>query len=291
MIKGGWNPGCFVVAVGTGCGEAHGLVWRIVGGVVITLVTTNACSWRVAGEVAVAGHTTDGCMRAIQRPYTAVIKSGRYPGCLVVTHGTVGREPGSFVIWIGGGIIIVLVTSHTGIRCIVVVTIVAGRTIIGNVGMSPNQRIIVIVYGECRGHPVRIGCMAHVAIGRNIQRQVVRIDTLVVVGLVTGHTGVRQIAVIALMTGIAVNCKVLTCKRPHGTVIESGGYPGILIVTVNTRCRELLLQVIRIYCLVIVVSVTARTGVWRIIVVALVTVIAGNTRMRTHDGVERVVQR
>jgi hypothetical protein len=30
--------------------------------------------------------------------------------------------------------------------------------------------------------------MTHVAIGRNIQRQVVRIDTLVVVGLVTGHT-------------------------------------------------------------------------------------------------------
>ena len=144
------------MAVGTGCGEAHGLVWRIVGGVVITLVTTNACSWRVAGEVAVAGYTTDGCMRAIQRPHTAVIKSGRYPGCLVVTHGTVGREPGSFVIWIGGGIIVVLVTSHTGIRCIVVVAIVAGRTVVGNRSVGSCEWIEVIVNGESSWCPTRI---------------------------------------------------------------------------------------------------------------------------------------
>lgn len=208
-----------------------------------------------------------------------------------MTHGTVGRESGSLVIGVRRGIIIGLVTTDAGVGCIVVVSIVTGCTVIGYVGMCSNQRIIVVVNRERGRHPVRIRSVTHVTVSRNIQRQVVRIDTLIVIGLVTGYTSIRQVVIIPMVTCIAVNRGMLASERPHRTVIEGGRYPGILIMTVNTRCRKLLLQVIRIYCLVIVVSVTACTGVGRIIIVALVTIIAGNTRMRTHDRVERVVER
>lgn len=208
-----------------------------------------------------------------------------------MTYCTVRRESGRFMIGIGGGVVISEVTTYTGIGRIVVVAVVTACTVIGNVGMCSQQRVIVIVNGEGCRHPVRIGRMTHIAVGRNTQRQVVRVDTLIVIPLVTRYTGIGQVIVIALVTRITVHCEVLTSERPHRTVIEGGWYPGILVVTVNTRCRKLLLQVIRIYCLVIVVGVTACTGVWRIGIVALMTIIAGYTGVRTHDGVERVVER
>ena len=159
-------------------------MWRVVGGVIVALVTAKACGGRIVGEVTVTGCTTDRGMCSIQWPYTAVVKCGGYPGSLVVTHCTIGREPGSFVIWIGGGVIVILVTTHTGIRCIVVVAVVTGCTVVGNARVCSQQRVVVVVYGECRRHPVRICGVAHIAVSRNIQRQVVGIDTLVVIGLV-----------------------------------------------------------------------------------------------------------
>jgi hypothetical protein len=89
--------------------------------------------------------------------------------------------------------------------------------------------------------------VTHFTVSRNIQRQVVRIDTLIVIGLVTDSTSIRQVVIIPMVTCIAVNRGMLASERPHRTVIEGGRYPGILIMTVDTRCRKLLLQVIRIY--------------------------------------------
>lgn len=118
----------------------------------------------------------------------------------------------------------------------------------------------------------------------------VRIDTLIVVGLVTGHAGVRQVVIITLVTGIAVHGCMLTCKRPYRTMIECGGYPGILVVTINTGSGELLLQVIRIYCLIVIVGMASRTRCRWIVVIALVTVIATHARMCPHDRIERVIE-
>jgi hypothetical protein len=137
VIEGGWYPGGFVVAVGTGCREAHGLVRWIVGGVVVALVASNAGCRRIVREVSVTGCATHGSVSSVQWPYAAVIKCGRYPGCLIVTDSTVCRKSGRLMVRIGGGIVIILVASNTGIRRIVVVTVVAGCTIIGYIGMCP----------------------------------------------------------------------------------------------------------------------------------------------------------
>lgn len=59
VVKGGRHPGCFVVTIGAGRRESHRLVRRIVGSIVIGLVTTNTCGRRVIGEIAVTGCTTD----------------------------------------------------------------------------------------------------------------------------------------------------------------------------------------------------------------------------------------
>ncbi len=69
-------------------------------------------------------------------------------------------------------------------------------------------------------------------------------------------------------------------------MIEGRRYPRILVVTISTGRRKLLLQVIRIHCLVVIIGVAAGTGVRRIIIVALMAIIACNTRMCTHDRVE-----
>jgi hypothetical protein len=47
------------VTIGAGRRESHRLVRRIVGSIVIGLVTTNTCGRRVIGEIAVTGCTTD----------------------------------------------------------------------------------------------------------------------------------------------------------------------------------------------------------------------------------------
>ena len=53
--------------------------------------------------------------------------------------------------------------------------------------------------------------MTHITVGRDIQRQVIRIDTLIVVRLVTGHAGVRQIIIVTLVAGIAIYGSMLAC--------------------------------------------------------------------------------
>lgn len=74
-------------------------------------------------------------MRTIQRPHAAVIKRGRNPGRFIVTHGTIGRESGSFMIGVRRSIIISLVTTDAGVGRIVVIPVVTCCTVIRNIGM------------------------------------------------------------------------------------------------------------------------------------------------------------
>ena len=45
-------------------------------------------------------------------------------------------------------IVIILVTSRTCIRCVVVISVVAGHALIGNDGMRAIKHVILIVDGE-----------------------------------------------------------------------------------------------------------------------------------------------
>jgi len=210
------------------------------------------------------------------------VAEGRwYPGTLSVTLLAVQRELLCFVIRIGCIVVIIRVTPGTRIRCIVVIAVVTGRAIVGNGRVRSDQLIEVIVYREGGGCPSRIGCVACFTGCGQVQRQVIRIYTLVVVRCMTSRTGVGCVAVIPLMTVVASRTRVRARKRPE-TVVEGRRGPCILCVTIRTGCRELLGHVVRVRRIVIVVSMAARTGIGCVAVVPLVAVIATHTGMCSH---------
>ena len=57
-------------------------------------------------------------------------------------------------------------------------------------------------------------------------------------------------------------------------------------MTVGAGGRELLLQVIRIYCLIVIIGMASGTSVRRIVVVALVAIIATHAGVCTHNRVK-----
>ena len=89
------------------------------------------------------------------------------------------------MVRIGSRYISCIVTAIARIRCIIVIPVMTGRTIIGNTRMRSIEGVIIIVNGECGGLPTRTGGMTSGAIGRNTQRYVVGIQALVVIGGVT----------------------------------------------------------------------------------------------------------
>ena len=221
-----------------------------------------------------------------------MIKCRWLPGCLIVTFCTVGRKLLRNVIRVCCLCEIVVVATVTGIGCIVVITIVAGSTVVGDSRMSPEQLIEIIVYGECSRRPARICSVTRFTGNRQIERNVIRIDTLVVVGLVTCCAGIGCIVVIALMTVIAGGGQVCAREWPVA-VTECGWYPGILSVALFTAQRELLCLVIRIGGIVVIIRMTTGTGIGCIVVVAVMTccTVVGNSRVRSGQLIEVVVYR
>ena len=68
-----------------------------------------------------------------------------------MTACTIGGELQGLVIRIRRLVIVRLVAAGAGVRCVIVVAVVAGRTVIGDQGMCTIQRVIVVVDGKgCR---------------------------------------------------------------------------------------------------------------------------------------------
>ena len=122
-----------------------------------------------------------------------------------MTFRTIGRELLGYVIRISSLCEIIIVTTIARIGCIIVIAIMTGRTVVGNGSVSPQQLIEVIVNGESRRRPSRVSGMTGFAGNRQIERNVIRIDTLVVVRLVTGSTGIRRIVEVTLVTIVTGN--------------------------------------------------------------------------------------
>jgi len=68
------------------------------------------------------------------------------------------------VVRIRRTVIIIRVTANTGIRCIIVVTIMAGGAVIGDDGVLPIELVVIIVDIESRGLPSWLGGVAAFAI-------------------------------------------------------------------------------------------------------------------------------
>lgn len=111
-----------MIIVGTGVGMTNGATEnRVVGGVGMTF-----------GALVPLVLVLAAVNREILR---IMVESGRIPGILTVALLAIGRKTGRGMVGIGRLIVVRLVTADTGIGCVVVVAVVAGRALVGNGGM------------------------------------------------------------------------------------------------------------------------------------------------------------
>lgn len=207
-IRGGMCPGqreaCVVVVEsivgipGRMTGKTRRAVVRVPRHSVVIIirfriyVAGGAGEFGIIGRIGVAVHTlvpftqvlptVDGKVLAI------MVKRRRCPRRFRMAGYAIIGELQCLVIRIHCLVIIRLVAPGTSIRCIVIVPIVAARTIIGDHGMCPIQRIIIIVNGEGGWLPSRIRGMTGSAIRWNSQSRVVWIGSLFKIHHVAGRT-------------------------------------------------------------------------------------------------------
>ena len=86
-----------------------------------------------------------------------------------MASGTIGRELQGGVIRIGGVTVVLGMATEAGIRRIVVVSIMASGTVIGDGRMGAIQGVVIIVIGEGSGHPIGLGGVAAGTISRKSQ--------------------------------------------------------------------------------------------------------------------------
>lgn len=132
-----------------------------------------------------------------------VVEISRIPRCFAVTILASRRETRRGVFGIGGLVIIADVASCTSVRGVVVIAVVAGIAIIGNGGVRPFQRVIIVVNGERGRLPGTCG-VAGRAVRRNRQGDVLRVGGLVVIRCVTTRTIRRRSGItrsVATQTG------------------------------------------------------------------------------------------
>ena len=102
----------------------------------------------------------------------------------------------------------------------------------------------------------------------------------------TAGTGCRCVVIVTLVTVVTGHGRVRAREWPHGAVIEGGGYPRILVVAVCASCRELLSDVIGIRGGIVIVGMATGTGIGRVCIVTLVTIVARYGGMRAHNRIK-----
>ena len=119
---------------------------------IIAVVTGNA--------VVCNGHVRSG-----ERINCIMVKSRRRPGCFRVARRAIGRELIGGVVGVCGLIEFRRMAPGAGVRCIVVIAVVAGSTIVGDRCVRTIQSIKIIVDGKGRRRPTGSGGVARRAIG------------------------------------------------------------------------------------------------------------------------------
>ena len=201
-----------------------------------------------------------------------VVKSGGNPAAFSVATGTVRRELGREVIRVVGIVVIAAMAGIAGIGGIIVVAVVTGRTVVGNRSMRPVQSVVIVVHRKARWCPARLRAVAHSAVIRNVQRNVVGISALIVVSIMATCAGIGSIGVIsAQMAGRAIIChrQVSPREGEESPVVEGGRGPGVLRMAGGAVRRELMCSMVRIGGRVVIGSVAPATGIGRVVVVAV----------------------
>ena len=130
------------------------------------------------------------------------------------------------MVGIGCVVVISLVASSTGVRCVGVASAVAAVAIIGDGGMCAKQRMNGIMVKAGR-HP-RILRMALRTVSRELSRNMVRIARVVIVRQVASRAGVWSVRVIPIdVTAVAIvgNARMRPMQRINGVMVEDGWFP------------------------------------------------------------------
>ena len=177
------------------------------GGVLIG-IPLHSCVLIVGFRVLVTGYTCKqiplaGCVVALhtfiphslmlaavdRKIHSVMVKGGWLPGSFCMALSTLYRELQLDMIRILCTGVILTVASITGIGCIGIVAIVAGRTVFGDQGMGSVKGIICIVFGKFGRGPTGIRAMTLDTICPYSKRTVGWIDGLLVVLDMATHTG------------------------------------------------------------------------------------------------------
>jgi hypothetical protein len=224
-----------------------------------------------------------------------VVESGWRPGRFRVTGSTIVGKLQGRVVGVRCTGIIGCVTTVAGIWRGVVVAIVASGAVVGDGRVCPVQRIIIVVYRECRRFPARRGRVTHRTIRWEVQRHVVRIGSLVEIRAVTAVTSIRRIGIIPVVTRVAIagNRNVCARERINSTVVKRRRYPGCFRVARGAICGELRSSVVGGRRVGIIGRMTTVAGIRRGIVVAVVarSAIVGDGRVCPVQRIIIVVDR
>lgn len=177
------------------------------------------------------------------------------------------------MIRIGSSVKICRMTSVTCIGSIVVIPVVAGRTVIGYGYMGPFDDVILVVDAKGGGTPARIGGMAGGTVGTDAYGIMVRVGRLVIIRLVTAHAFRWGVVIISIMAGRTVIADALmsSCQWPEYGMVKGNRSPAILIMTHDTIGREILGFMVRIDRCIKIRSMASVTCIGCIVVIAVVT--------------------
>lgn len=199
-----------------------------------------------------------------------------------MTIRTCNRELLRHVIRISCGIVIIGMTTRTGVGCVAVVTLM---TIIAtDIGMCSHYRIKRVV--ECGWCP---GCLVMaISTGcRKLLCQVIRIGCGIEIVSMAARASVGRVVVIAVVTGsTVVGNSCMRASQLIEVVVNGEGSrrpSRIGGVARLTTCGKVQRYVTRIDTLGVVVSVTTCTGVGCIVVVPLMTFVTGYACVCTRE--------
>ena len=125
------------------------------------------------------------------------------------------------MVGVVGVVVIILMTTHTSIWCVVIIPVVAGYTLIGDHRMRTLKHVIIIVYTKGGRVPVGRRCMTRRTIRRYAERKVIRIGGLIIICRVTCVT-IRRCTLKSVRMAIkAINHGVRPGQREvRGIVIK-----------------------------------------------------------------------
>src|ERR1035438_9126005 len=300
VVESGATPIGGGVTAGTILREVGRLVRRIVGSVVIGLVTipTGCC-----GQTVVAVHVALGALQAGMsagqgEPGRPVVEGGAGPveGRGSVAKRAVLREAGGFVRRVGGAVEVGLVAVPAGraVQSVVVVDVARGALLSGVESHQGEPRRRVVESGAV---PIRRGVAAGTIL-REVGRVVGRIVGSVVVGLVTIPAGCGGQAVVVIHVALcALQAGVRAGQGESGShVVERGAGPvegrgSVALGTVLRESGRFMRRVVGSVVVGLVASPTGRAGQAIVVVhVARGTLLTG-VKSHQEKPCIRVVER